>query len=463
MASIISSGIGSGIDIAGLVQQLVAAEAGPVQTRIGQQEAKAQAKLSAFGSLKAALSQFRDQLEKMKDLDTFLTRTGSVGNEDLYGVTTGSTALAASYSVEVSNLATSQKLTSGSFGSAGAVVGTGTLTITVAANAFKIEITDDNNTLAGIRDSINSALENTGVSATIVTADAGSYLILTGEKTGAANSMVVTQAGGDGGLSALEYDPVNSLLSLTESIAAQDALVRIDGFDILSDSNVIEGAVEGVTLNLLQSDPGVPDTLVIANDTDDVRKTMDNFVTSYNNLVKTLDQLTSYNSEADAAAPLVGDSTVRGIRDQIRRELSYVVKDIDAPFSSLAEIGVDIQLDGELAIVDEDFDAVLQADFSKFGQLFANSDGFATRLYGMVDGFLQTGGIIETRTEGLNNTIDDFSEQRDALGERLASLESRLFRQFNALDSLVGELSLTSTFLSQQLDNLPGFTRRNRN
>ena len=79
MPSIISSGIGSGLDIAGLVQNLVAAEAAPVETRIGKQEARAQAKLSAFGSLKSALSQFRDKLDIMKSLDSFLTRAGFFG------------------------------------------------------------------------------------------------------------------------------------------------------------------------------------------------------------------------------------------------------------------------------------------------------------------------------------------------------------------------------------------------
>lgn len=463
MASIISSGIGSGLDIAGLVQSLVAAEAAPVQTRIGQQEAKAQAKLSAFGSLKAALAQFRDKLEVMKKLDSFLTRAGSSGNEDLFGVTVNQSALPASYAVEVAQLAQSQKLTSGAFAAADTIVGTGTLTVAVGANAFNIEITAENNTLAGIRSAINDALENTGVSATIVTADAGSYLILSGDKTGVANGMIITQAGGDGGLSALEYDPGNGLNSLTQTIAAQDALVRIDGLDIQSDSNVIAGAIEGVTIDLKLAKPGSTDTLTIANDDAAVRKTIDDFVVSYNGLVTTLSQLTSYNAEADIAAPLLGDSTIRGIRDQIRREFSVNVKDIEAPFSSLSEIGIEIQLDGKLAVVDEDLDSILESDFSKLGQLFANSDGYATRLFGIVDGFLQTGGIIETRTAGLNSTIDDFSDQRDALGERLASLESRLLRQFNALDSLVGELSTTSNFLTQQLNNLPGFTFRNRN
>ena len=74
MPSIVSTGIGSGLDIAGIVQSLVSAEGQPVETRIAQQEARAQAKLSAFGSLKSALSDFRDKLDTMKDLQKFLSR-----------------------------------------------------------------------------------------------------------------------------------------------------------------------------------------------------------------------------------------------------------------------------------------------------------------------------------------------------------------------------------------------------
>ena len=74
-----------------------------------------------------------------------------------------------------------------------------------------------------------------------------------------------------------------------------------------------------------------------------------------------------------------------------------------------------------------------------------------------------TDGIIETRTQGLNSTIEDYADQRVALNERLASLETRLLRQFNALDSLLGQLNSTSSFLTQQLNNLPGFTTPDSN
>ena len=103
--------------------------------------------------------------------------------------------------------------------------------------------------------------------------------------------------------------------------------------------------------------------------------------------------------------------------------------------------------------------SVLADDFVKFGQLFSTSDGFATRIYALTDGFLESDGIIESRTQGLTSQIEGISDDREALNSRLASLEKRLLRQYNALDSLLGQLSLTSNFLSQQLDNLPGSTR----
>ena len=458
MASIVSSGIGSGLDIAGIVQSLVAAEGQPVESRLGQQEFKAQAKLSAFGSLKSALASMRDNLEIMQSLDQFLSRKAISGSESKFTVSAGTSALPASYSVEVVQVAQAQKLTSGAFLNSDAVVGTGTLTVAVGATTMDLDITAENNTLAGIRDSINAATDNPGVSATIVNADSGSYLIMTADDTGVASTIAVTQTGGDGGLSALEYDPGNSLFSLNESIAPQDALIRIDGLDVMSNSNTFVGAVEGVTITVLEDTGGVTESLVVENDRAAARELINKFVDSYNEFIATVDTLTAYNAEIELTAPLLGDSTIRGIRDQIRREMSTAVQDIDANFSMLSDVGIELQLDGKLSINDEQMDVVLAEDFVKFGQLFATTDGFATRLYGLADGFLDADGIIESRTKGLTAQIEGITDDRTALNDRLASLETRLFRQFNALDSLLAQLSLTSNFLTQQLANLPGVT-----
>lgn len=458
MASITSTGIGSGLDISGLVSQLVAAEAAPVETRLGIQEAKAQSKLSAFGSLKSALADFRDQLDAMRKLDGLLIRKGTSENEDLFTVSVDKDASPSKYSIEVQQLAQAQKLSSGAFAGSDAVIGTGTLTLSAGAESFAVEIDTENNTLAGIRDAINNASDNPGFAATIVNADAGSYLILSGNATGVANSMTVTQTGGDGGLAALEYDPGNGLNALTESVAAQDALVRIDGLDVVSDTNVINEAIDGVTLNLLAADPDEPFELDIANDHEAVLASVDSFVEKYNALVGVLDELTIYDAETQVSGPLLGDTTARGVRDQIRRALSESVTDIEADFSSLSEVGIEVQLNGTLSVDTSRLSTVLNEDFNRFGQLFTGSDGYAVRIYDIADSYLQTGGALQTRTDGLNAQIEDVGEQRQSLNARLVSLQARLLRQFNALDSLLGELNQTSNFLNQQLTNLPGFT-----
>jgi len=428
-----------------------------VAQRLGLKEAQAQAKLSAFGSLKSALADFRDKLDVMKNLDKFLSRKAVSGNEEKFTVSVDSKAVASSYAVEVAQLAQAQKLTSGAFADSDAVVGTGTLTIQVGVEGVALDINAENNTLAGIRDAINASPDNPGVAASIVNADSGSYLILTADKTGAANTIRVTQSDGDGGLAAIEYDPPTTA-ALTESIAAQDGLIRIDGFDVHSDTNTFAGAVQGVTITALDSTTGGTESLVVENDEDAVRDLVGDFVASYNALIDTFDQLTDYNPDGGTSAPLLGDATVRGIRDQIRRELSVAVEDVGGPFAALSDVGIEIQLDGKLQVNDESLSAVLASDFSQFGQLFATSDGFAVRLHSLSDGFLETGGILEARTQGLEGSIEGIIEQGEALNERLVSLEARLLRQFNALDSLLGQLSTTSNFLSTQLNSLPGFT-----
>ncbi len=456
MASIASTGIGSGLDISGIVNSLVAAEGQPVETRISQNEARALARLSAFGSLKSALSDFRDKLETMKTADNFLIRNAVSADEDAFTATADSNALPARYQVEVVQLATAQKLTSGAFTSSDAVVGTGTLLVGVGAAVAAIDINSENNTLAGIRDAINSSSDNPGISATIVNADNGSYLILSSDEPGTANGITIKHSGGDGGLNAIAYDPLNGVTQLTESIPAGDALIRIDGLDVVGSTNSIEGAIEGVTLNLEAGTEGETIDLRIENDQSAARALVTDFVDSYNALINTLDSLTDYSPEESSAGPLLGDATIRGIRDQVRREMSNSVSGSDSPFTTLRDVGIETQLDGTLTINDTELTDALNSEYAKFGNMFANTDGFAVRLFTLTDGFLGTGGIVETRSQGLQTQIDSYSDQRDALNERLEALETRLLRQFNALDSLMAQLSSTSNFLTQQLSSLPG-------
>ncbi len=149
-----------------------------------------------------------------------------------------SKAIAGSYDIEVVQLAAPAKLKSAVFtGGPTSVVGTGTLTLSQGGNAFSVNIDSSNNTLAGIRDAINQAPGNTGVHATLLTGVAGSYLVLAGDKTGAANQLKVTQSGGDGGLAPLVYDPPNP--TTMTSVDAQDAIVNVSDIPVHSATNTV--------------------------------------------------------------------------------------------------------------------------------------------------------------------------------------------------------------------------------
>ena len=459
MASIVSSGIGSGLDITGIVQQLVAAEGAPVESRLARKEATAQAKLSAFGSIKSALSDFQSKSEAIKDLDKILVRSASSSDPEVFLATASTEAQPASYSLEVVQLARVQKLSSGAFADANTAVGTGTLTIEYDGSTVNLDITVGNESLDAIRDAINTSSNNPGVSASIVNAETGSYLILTGDATGDSKTIKVTQSGGDGGLAALEYDPGSGLNSLTESQAAQDALIRIDGLDVRSETNSFSDAVEGVTIDVVRSTEGGVETLTVNNDKDATSAAINDFVDSYNSLIDTYQSLTSYDQESNIAGALIGDSTLRGIVTEVRRQMSQAVTGATGSYSLLVDIGVELQVDGKLEVDSEKLTEALDNDFFQVGQLFSASDGFAVRAFDTAKSFLDSDGILEARTNGLNSTIEDIEEQRESLNDRLGSLEARLLRQYNALDGLLSELNNTSNFLNSQLQNLPGFTK----
>ena len=457
MGSVITSGVGSGLDVQGLVSQLVAAEGAPQTLRLNRQEAALQGELSALGTLRSALAEFQSALASLKDLDTFRGRTVTRSAEEFVSVTAGSTAAPGRFSLEVEQLASAQRLASGPFTDQNSVVGTGTLTIAVGSASFAVDIDSDSNTLVGIRDAINGAAGNTGVVATIINAVDGSRLVLSSTETGLANTLTVTEADGDGGLVALVYDPDNSIENLSEIDPAQDARVLIEGFAVESASNTISGAVGGIDITLLaENAPGEETAVTVGYDRPSARTSIDALVESYNSLVDAI--------ETETAGPLLGDAAVRNLTFQLRRELGASVSGLTGPFASLIDLGITAELDGKLAIDGTRLDSAFDADFDAVGELLSDADsGIATRLDALLEPYLQTGGLLDTRTDGLNASIEDIGDRRESLDERLVAVEARLFDQFNALDTLLAQLQTTSNFLSQQLANLPGVVAFNGN
>ncbi len=453
-----SVGVGSGLDVQGIVTKLVQAEGSPTATRLNTAEAQVQAKLSALGTLRSALASFQDTVAVLKDVEKFRGRSATLSSSDFLDVSAAATAAPGTYSIEVEQLAQAHKLQSQTFASTSTVVGTGTLSILTGGETFDVAIDSTTDTLTGIAAAINDSAAGAKVVATVVVGTGGAArLTLTARASGAANALTVTASGGDGGLAVLATPP--AVGGLTEITPAQDAKVLIDGFEASSSTNTVTDAISGVELDLLAANQsGGTSQLTVGYDVAAARASIDDFVKSYNAVVDAIDSVASYNTDTKQGGPLFGDIGVRNLGYQLRRVLSDAVPGIDQSFDMLTKIGVTTQVDGKLSVDSAKADAAFSSNFDAIGDLFADpTNGLAVKLNTLLDPYLQSNGVFDSRTASLQSSIDDIGKQRDALNARLQVLQDRYLKQFNALDTLLSQLQSTSNYLTQQLSQLPGY------
>ncbi|MDX1496197.1 MAG: flagellar filament capping protein FliD [Salinisphaeraceae bacterium] len=456
MPTISALGIGSGLDIASLVEQLVTAETSAKTLSLVRRESETQAKISAFGTLQGALSALQS---KVNNLDTgeLEKRSASSSNEDVFTATALSTAALSQHSIEVEQLAQAHRLASGSYASPDTEVGTGTLTIEVGGNSFDVVIDSENNTVSGIMDAINDAEENTGVSASLITAGGVARLVLTSEESGAANSLRITQSGGDGGLASLVYDPgVDEQLS--ELDAALDSRIYVDGFLHTASTNNIDDALPGVTLNLKSEDPGTQHNLDVNLDVSTQRAAIEGFVQAFNAAIASISTVSSYNSETNTASALTGDSTVRQLSISLRSALSSISPGLAGQLASLSEIGITVQVDGSLSIDQSKLDQALETQPERVQALLTGASGLTAQLSTVLSQYLDSDGRITNAMANLDSQLDDIEDDNLRLQDRAASLEERYRRQFTALDTLIAQMNSTSEFLTNQLSQLPNLT-----
>ena len=459
-----SSGVGSGLDVAGLVNKLVTAERTPIETRLSTQETDLKAQLSGFGQISSALDKLKTALDAINAPTLLNSYQASSGDSTRFTATTTTGAVPGSYSVEVSSLAAAQKLTSGTFSGADAVVGTGTLTLTLGGKTATVVIDSSNNTLAGIRSAINAARDANGqplgISASLITSTggsepAGTYLVLTSASTGTANTIGITQTGGDGGLAALQYQTGGTSNGLTETQPPADAVVTVDGFTYTSASNSISGALGGVTLNLVATTTA-PVSLTVAADTTQVQPQLQALVDAYNGLFKVLDDQGGYNAASKTAGPLMGDPALRSLANQLRRALTDPVTGAVGAATTAADIGLSVDSHGVLSLDAGKLQSLLGSDPGALAGVLQGTAGVATRMSTLVSGYVSSGGLLASRTDSINHSLSDISDQRDALATRMDDLQNRYLRQFNALDGLLAQMQSTGNFLTQQLAALPG-------
>jgi flagellar hook-associated protein 2 len=479
MSGLSVPGIGSGLDINSLVERLMTVERQPL-TALATKKGMIESKISALGQIRSSLDALKTAAQRMTTQDKLLTLKTTVADTSIATVSTSNSATPASFSLEVEQLASAQKLSSPEFASASSSLGNASGSVTIEFGtysagvytlnpdraAFTVNVEAAKMTPEGIRDAINQA--NKEVSASLVNSGTGVMLVLTNAKTGANQHMRLTVSDPDGnntdnaGLSQLAYNPAASVgngKNMSERVAAQDARVKIDGISITSRTNTLDQSIAGLTISLLKTNDDSPTTMTTTRDDSQVKTAVNSFITAYNNLNKLVRDLTKYDATKKEAAILNGESTVRNVLSQVRGLLSRQYG--STSLTTLSELGITTQSDGSIRLDATKFDAAFSTQRSNVLALFTQStegtegQGFAGVVGKLITSLTDDDGLLDARTDGLNTSLKNLNSKGDQMESRLVQIEQRYRTQFVTLDKNLNSLQSLSAYLQQQLASIP--------
>ncbi|MBR9925515.1 MAG: flagellar filament capping protein FliD [Gammaproteobacteria bacterium] len=441
MASISSLGIGSGLDLNGLLGQLKEAEQAKLEP-IAEQIQSEDAKISAYGKLQSALEQFQSSAEALNKPSSFESLTTNVGGSAV-GAVSSNEAQPGQYEVQVGQLATASSLVTERLETADESIVTGeqSLSFALADGAMDPITIADGSSLEDMRDAINQQSDGR-LSASIINDGEGFRLTVNSTETGADASIESTNFS-----SILAGDVQISEAQVVQ--AGQDAEFSVNGIDIVSSSNQVEGAIQGITLNL--SEAGATSTVSVEQDSDAIREQVTAFVGDFNTLKDTITSLTAYDAETGQAAGLNADAATRAVERELRQTISSVVG--GDGFSVLSDVGISLQVDGKLAIDEDQLDSIVANQPDQLASFFAGDSeegGMAGQITASLESLVGTGGRLE-------NAVESSERRFAALEDRFATTENRIEQtveryrtQFQAMDGMVAQMNQTSAYLTQQ-------------
>ncbi len=443
---ITAAGVGSGLDIESIVSQLMSIERQPLYA-LQRKESQVQAQISAYGALKSSISSFQDAMQALGSADKFKVFTASSSDDTVMSATADVNAATGSYEIVVQRTAQHHKLGSAAFADTATFGGNAgdSLTLTVDGASSTIDLSTAS-TLADIRDAINKAADNPGVTATLINVGGGNqHLVLSANDSGYAKRVQLSYGGSLSastfGFSTLNQDASGATLT---DLTQLDAAFTVDGFAVTSASNKIAGVVDGLTFEL----KGVGSaTLDVARDTSTILDSARSFVEAYNGVVKKAEELKS--------GALGNDSGLRRILSQLRSVVNTPATGLNGINASLTELGIRTNAKtGELELDEATFQSALDADFENVAAIFTDpTTGYAVRFDAVATSLLDANnGLLELRVGSLNDQVSSLQDRQSNYEWRLELREKALRAQFASLDALVGNLRSTGDFLAARLN-----------
>jgi flagellar hook-associated protein 2 len=458
-----SLGVTSGSTLTSLAGSIATAQYASQNDALNTQLTKVQLQISEASQLKSDLLSFQSSLSSLIDGGNLLpsptVTNASVATASLPSGSAGSTS---SYSLEVTQLAQPQVLSTATSANAATLQG-GTLTFnfgTVTNGSFSADATHaastvtipDGASLAQVAAAINGAAM--GVTAYVATNASGSQIVLKGAQ-GAANAFTISATGtgtasGATALSTLAYDP-STTGSTTLAQASTDAAYKLDGIARTSTSNTITSAAPGLSLKLTGTNTGNPTTVGFSDPSAGITTAMQNITSVLNTLV------TEMSGDMSASTGgLANDSGAKAMARQFSALAGTILMPNAASGAprTLADLGLKTNKDGSFTLDTTKLASVLSTNASDVAAMFTKGVNGLYATVNKVTSALTTStdpgslaGSV-TRYTTLQTSITD---QQAKLALLQSNLQTRLTTQYAASDATVATYNSTLTYLKAQI------------
>jgi len=444
-------GGGSGIDTTKLVKDLVSLEKAPQQQRLDSKKEQLDAQISAYGTLKSSLSEFKNILAPLANNDTFNSRSVSFPETDV--ITPSSLAADAqtgTYQIEVESVAQAHSLASNttysdkdsSIGATGNLtIRLGTWTYDVSDNpvsfaenekqtSLSIEVLAEDS-LQDIADKINE--QDSDVQASVLLVD-GSYQLMMSAPSGAHNALEVS--GDDPSLDVFAFNAAN-YANVTETQQGKDAKVQLNGLTVYRETNNIDDVITGLEFTLNKASPGEKFTFTVSEDKNTGEQAIRDFIEAYNTFFETAKSLTGVSKDAETnqttRGDLATDGTAKSLIARIRSVITAAVPGV-SDFNALTNVGIRTKLDGTLEIVDKDFSAAIKDNFEQVASLFAPQTSSTSSSVDVSIGSYSSKTVPGTYSGSISTAPSKGSVIGDAA-----------FAAFNTADTPAGDFSFSVT------------------
>ncbi|UTN99699.1 flagellar filament capping protein FliD [Serratia nematodiphila] len=464
MATISSLGLGSGLDLNGLLDKLTKAEQQRL-TPYTTKQSSYNAQLTGYGTLKGALEKFDNLSKEMAKEDFFKATTAT--EHDAFKITTNAKAVPGNYVVEVNKLAQAQTLTTqakvsdqgAKLGAEGVTDRSLTITAGNPPKETKIPLSDDQTSLVELRDAINGA--KAGVTASIMRVGDNDYQLAVSSSTTGENNKISLQVDNDDQLGdILNYNATRGTgTAMKQTVAPQDAELTVNGTAIKRSTNSISDALQGVTIDLkTKTKTDEPQHLVISTNTTGTTDKIKEWVDSYNSLLDTFNALSKFTPVKTGEAPnptngpLLGDNTLRGIQSSIKSALSAAQDNPE--LKGLGNLGISTNTKtGKLEIDSAKLKKAMDEKPDQVSNFFVGNGkdtGMATEIHNEIQSYIKSGGIIENSTKSINTNLDRLSSQITTVTASIQNTIDRYKQQFVQLDTMMSKMNGTSNYLAQQ-------------